>query len=59
MYVEIFKTDVIVFVANAIMCLTSHGQIIFSITVSSLILAISFDEIKEKMSKLPINLFYS
>jgi hypothetical protein len=41
MYVEKFKTDIIVFICNVIMCL-----IIFSITVSPLILNISLSEKK-------------
>ena len=36
-YLAIFKTDVIVFIGNIIMCLTSHWPIIFCIRVSSLI----------------------
>jgi hypothetical protein len=36
-----FKTDVIVFIGNIIMCLTSHCPIIFSIRNISLILTIS------------------
>ena len=31
MYVEIFKTDVIIFIGNVIMCLTSHWLMIFCI----------------------------
>jgi hypothetical protein len=54
-YVETFITNVIVFVGNIIMCLMSHWQIIFSITVSWLILTISLGEIKGKMSKISIN----
>ena len=53
-YVETFNTNYIVFIDNAIMCLTSHWPIISSIRVSSLILTISLCEIKEKMSKLLI-----
>jgi hypothetical protein len=37
MYVETFKTAVIVFISNVILCLTSHLPIIFSINVSLLI----------------------
>ena len=35
MYVEIFKTGVIVFIGDIKMCLTSHWRIIFNIRVSS------------------------
>ena len=41
-----FKTDIIVFMCNVVMCLMSHWQIIFSL----LILTIAFGE----MFKLPI-----
>jgi len=55
MYVETFKTDVIVFIDDALGYLTSHLPIIVSIGVNSLILTISLCEIKGKMSKLQIN----
>ena len=54
MFVEIFKTDVIVFICNIIMCLTSHWPIFCSQYQCPLILIISHSEIKEKMSKLLI-----
>jgi hypothetical protein len=57
MYVKIFKTNVIVFIGYFIMRLTSHWLIIFSIWVSSQLLAISLNEITGKMSKLLINDF--
>lgn len=38
-------------------CIWCHGLIMFSIRVSSLNLTISLDEIKEKMFKLPINIY--
>lgn len=53
-YVKTFKLDVIVFIGNMIICLTSHWAITFSIMVSPLILKISFCDIKGKMYKLPI-----
>ena len=37
MYVETFKTDVIVFIGNIIMCLTSNWLIIFSISHSRIL----------------------
>jgi hypothetical protein len=40
-YVNPFKTDIIVFINNVIMCLMSLWMIIFSIRVSSLLLTIS------------------
>ena len=50
MYVEIFKTDVIVFIGNVIiMCLMSHG------TDYSLILTIISLNDQRKMSKLKIS----
>ena len=54
MFIETFKTDVI---GNSIMCLTSNWPIILGISVSplTLILTISVNEIKWKMSKLGIN----
>ena len=52
--VETFIIDAIVFIGDVIMCLTSHGLIIFGIIVSMLILIISLSETKEKTSKLPI-----
>jgi hypothetical protein len=54
MYVEMFKTDVIVFTGNVILYLTSHWQIIVNIRVSSLILTISLRDIKGKMPNLAI-----
>jgi len=56
MYVETFKTDVIVYICNVIMRLMSHRAIIFSIRVSSLMLTISLGKIKGKKSKLLINI---
>jgi hypothetical protein len=47
MYVETFKTDVVVFISNVIMGFTSNWPIIFSVRVSQL--SISFSEIKGKM----------
>jgi len=41
MYVETFKTDVIVFIGSIIMYLTSHWAIIFGIRIRSFILTIS------------------
>jgi len=52
-YVNTFKTVVIVFIIKVIMCLTSQWRISYS--VIALILTISLDEIKVKISKLPIN----
>ena len=46
MFVEILRTDVIVFIGNVIMCLMSHKLIFFSIRVGLLILTISLGEIK-------------
>jgi hypothetical protein len=46
---ETFKTDVIIFIRNVIMCLLSHWQIIFSIRVSRLILTISLRENKKNV----------
>jgi hypothetical protein len=43
MYVVTFKTNVILFIGNVIIFLTSHWQIIFGIRVSS---PISLSEIK-------------
>jgi hypothetical protein len=37
MKVKTFKADVIVFIGNLMICLTSHWSIIFSIMVSSMI----------------------
>ena len=51
MYVNTFKPDVIVFIIKVIICLTLQGRI----RVIALILTISLDEIKVKISKLPIN----
>jgi hypothetical protein len=48
MFVETFKTDVIVVISNVIICLMSCDPIIFSIMVSLLILKISLEEIKGK-----------
>ena len=56
MSVETFKTDVIVFIGNIIMFLTSHWWIIVSICFSPLILKISVCEIKGKVYNLLINL---
>jgi hypothetical protein len=53
MFVETFKTDVIIFIGDVIMCLTSDWLIIFQYQSVRLILKIS--EIKGKMSKLLIN----
>ena len=44
MFIENFKTDVIVFIDNVIMCLTSRWPIIFRITVSLLLLTISLGD---------------
>ena len=52
MFVESSKTDVIVFIGNAIMASTSHWPITFRIRVSSLIVNISLVDIKGKMYKL-------
>ena len=41
MYVETFKTDIIVDIGNMMMCLMSHRLIIFSVRVSKLILTIT------------------
>ena len=46
MKVKTFKADVIVFIGNLMICLTSHWSIIFSIMVSSMIPKISLGEIK-------------
>ena len=54
MYVETFKSALIVFIVNIIMYLTSYWQIIFSIRSNSLILTILLAVIKEEMSKLHI-----
>jgi hypothetical protein len=51
--------DIFVFICFATIGLTSQWLIIFSIRVSSAILTISLDEIKGKMSKLPINVLYT
>ena len=60
MYIETFRTAVIVSMDNVIMCLMSYWPIIFSIRISSLILIISLGGMKWKMSKLPtILLFYT
>jgi len=48
MYVETYKLDIIVFIGNVIMCLTSHWQKFFS----SLILTILLVEIIGKIAKL-------
>jgi len=48
MYVETFKIEIIVFIDNIIMCLTSHLQIIFHIRVTLLILTISLDKNQRK-----------
>jgi len=58
MYVETFKTVVIVFIGNVKMHLMSRWLIIFSIRVSLFILTISLIEIKVKMSKLPKKIKY-
>jgi len=50
MYVETFKTDIIVFIGNVIQL---QQLIMFSIRVNLLMLMISLFEIKGKMSKLP------
>ena len=52
--VETFKTDVIVFIGNVIMSLTSYRAIISCIRVSSMILRISLDWFIDKISKLLI-----
>ena len=52
--VKILKAEVIVYIGNAIICLTSRWPIIFSIRVSLLILTISLGEIKGQMIKLQI-----
>ena len=54
MYLETFKTDVIVLIDNVIICLTSHWPMFFSSRVSSLILEMSLSKIKGKMYTLPI-----
>jgi hypothetical protein len=60
MYIETFRTAVIVSMDNVIMCLMSYWPIIFSIRISSLILIISLGGMKWKMFKLPtILLFYT
>ena len=43
------QTEVIVFIGNIVMCMTSHWPIIFNIRTSPLILKISLDEFKEKV----------
>jgi len=58
MYVETFKTDVIVFIDNVIMCLMTHWPIISSIRVSLLILTISLGEIKRKKWQITNKIFY-
>jgi hypothetical protein len=40
MYVETFKTDIIIFIGNTMMCLMSYWPIIFNTRVSSLLLTI-------------------
>ena len=55
MYVWTLKTYNIIFICNVIMCLTSCWPVIFSIRVNSLVLTIPLGGIKEKMSKLVIN----
>jgi hypothetical protein len=47
-YEETFKTDVIVFIGDVIMSLTSHLPIIFSIRAGSLIMMTSLVRSKEK-----------
>jgi len=56
MYVGTFKIDIIIFIGNIIISLTSHILIIFkkSIKISSFILTLSLGEVKRKMSILPI-----
>ena len=49
-YVKTFKTDYIVFISNMIKCLRSH-RIIFSITVSPLMLKMSICEINGNIPK--------
>ena len=44
-----FKTDIIVFISNVMMCLTLHRPIM--IMINLLILTISLGDIKDKMSK--------
>jgi len=56
-YIETFKTNVIVFIGNVIICLKSRSPIIFSITIISLILLILLCEITEKKSKLLIKIY--
>jgi len=53
-YVKTFKTGIIVFICDFIICLTSHSLIIFNIRASSLILTILLGEIKGNTSKFPI-----
>ena len=48
MYVNTFKTDIIVFIVNVIMCLTSTDQ---SVSVSPLILTISLNDINWPVSQ--------
>ena len=48
MCVKTFKTDVIVFIGNVIMCLTSHWLIVFSIRVHLSILTRSYGETNYK-----------
>ena len=47
MYVETFKTDVIVFIDNVLGYLTSNWPKIFSMRINSLILTISWDQRKK------------
>ena len=57
--VKTVTIDIFVFICFATIGLTSQWLIIFSIRVSTAILTISLDEIKGKMSKLPINVLYT
>jgi hypothetical protein len=52
LYVETFKTVVIVLISNIIMCLTSNRVIIFSIRVSYFMLRILLNETEGEMFKL-------
>ena len=59
MYVKTFKADIIVYISDVIMCLSSHWLIFFSIRVSLLRLAMSLAEIKRKISMLLIVMYIS
>jgi hypothetical protein len=56
LYVETFKTVVIVLISNIIMCLTSNRLIIFSIRVSYFMLRILLNETEGEMFKLLIHI---